>query len=168
MKIAIISDTHDNWPNITKALSFINDQGTEALIHCGDVCAPVTLKEICKRFTRPIHLVFGNVDGDEHLITKRVYEGVTPNVVLYKNIGEFELDGKKIAITHYPETAKALAKAGGFDLVFYGHNHKPWEEKIGSTWLVNPGNLANIFYKPSFALYDTVTDKLELKILEIL
>ena len=166
MKIAIISDTHDNWPNIKKVLDWIKKQGIEILIHCGDVCAPVTLKEICKQFTGQIHLVFGNVDGEEYAMTKRIYEGETPNVKLYKNIGEFEIDGKKIAITHYPKTAKALAKTDEYDLVFYGHNHKPWTEKIGNTHLTNPGNIANMMYKPSFATYDTKTDKLELKILD--
>jgi predicted phosphodiesterase len=34
--------------------------------------------------------------------------------------------------------------------------------------LVNPGNLAGMFYKATFAIYETKTDKLELKILETL
>jgi predicted phosphodiesterase len=50
-------------------------------------------------------------------------------------------------------------------MVFYGHDHKPWEEMIGETRIVNPGNLANIFYAPTFAIFDTETGKLELKIL---
>ena len=52
------------------------------------------------------------------------------------------------------------------DLVFYGHTHKPWEEKVGNCRLVNPGEVAGQRFKPTFALYDTQTDKLELKILE--
>lgn len=169
MKIAIISDTHDNWVNIKKALDIINSQGAEALIHCGDVCAPVTLKKISEQFTNPIHLIFGNIDGEEYLMTKRVYEGEIPNVELYKNIGEFEIDGpprlasgeagKKVAITHYPETAKALAQSGNHDAIFYGHSHKASVEKIGNTHLVNPGNVAGIIHPASFAIWDTNTNQ---------
>ena len=53
-----------------------------------------------------------------------------------------------------------------FNLVFHGHTHKAWEEKINETRMINPGELAGQFYKPTFAIYDTETDKLELKILE--
>jgi uncharacterized protein len=67
---------------------------------------------------------------------------------------------------HYPEIAKKLAESGNYDAVFYGHTHRPWEETIGSCRLVNPGELAGQRYKPCFAIYDTETDKLELKILE--
>jgi hypothetical protein len=32
--------------------------------------------------------------------------------------------------------------------------------------MINPGELAGQFYKPTFALYDTETNSIELKILE--
>ena len=32
--------------------------------------------------------------------------------------------------------------------------------------MINPGELAGQFYKPTFAVYDRTTEKLELKILE--
>jgi hypothetical protein len=32
--------------------------------------------------------------------------------------------------------------------------------------MINPGEMANQFYKPTFAVYDTITLKLELKILD--
>lgn len=166
MKIAIISDTHDNLVNIQKAIAWMKQNDIKVIIHCGDACAPLTLREISKAFEGPIHFVFGNVDGEEYLITKRVYAGETANISLYKNIGELELNGKKIAITHYPQTAQALARTGDYDLVFYGHSHEPWEEKIGKTQLVNPGTLAGLFTKATFAVYDFDNDQLTLKMIE--
>ena len=65
-----------------------------------------------------------------------------------------------------PEIAKQLAASKKFDLVFCGHTHKPWEEKIGVCSLINPGNLSNLIHKASFAVFDLESDKLELKILE--
>ena len=110
-------------------------------------------------------MVFGNVE-DRELTAQKAKD--FSNVKHYGDLGETEIGGKKIAFIHYPEKAKELAKSGKYDLVFYGHNHKPWEETIGHCRLVKPGTLAGLFNKATFAVYDTETDKLELKILEVL
>lgn len=165
MKIAIVSDTHDNLPNFKKAVDWIKKQGIEIIIHCGDACAPATLGEILRDYSGTMYFVFGNVDGDLFRITKLSYEGF-PNLKVCGESGEVELEGKKIAFCHFPEFARGLAHTQDYELVFYGHTHKPWEEKIGKCRLINPGNLANLFYQPTFAVYDFQTDELELKILE--
>lgn len=171
MKIAILSDSHDNVPNIEKALKYINEQGIETIIHCGDLCAPSILIQVLEpNFKGKIYLVHGNV-GDPELLEEvaKKYK----NVEMCGDIGKIELDGKKIAFTHFPSVGRELAETGKYDLVFYGHTHKPWEEKLKIencklkiVKLVNPGTLAGMFYKASFAIYDTKKDKLELKILE--
>ncbi len=162
MKFAIISDTHDNWANIDKVLAYLKQENSEALIHCGDVCAPITMLRIAEGFTGPIHLCIGNVDGDPFRMLQLVHDGKAPNVTIYEEVGEFELDGKKIAINHYPTIAQKLAQSGSYDLVFHGHSHKPWEETIDSARLINPGNVANMIYPPTFATYDTATNDLQL------
>ncbi|MDD5040585.1 MAG: YfcE family phosphodiesterase [Patescibacteria group bacterium] len=167
MKIAIVSDSHDNLPNIEKTLTFITNEHVETLIHCGDVCAPGTLKFFSDHFAGPIHLCFGNVDGDKYNMARLAYEECK-NVKIHGDIGELQIGEMRIAFVHYPYMAKALAAEAAHDIVFYGHNHKPWEEMVGSTKLVNPGNLANIFYQPTFALYDTETGALALKMLNTL
>jgi len=164
MKIAIVSDTHDNWSNLEKFLAYLNTQDIDMLIHCGDVCAPATLEIILNKFDKPVHLCLGNVDGDQEGINE--LSDKFKQFEFHGEVGKLNAEGKRIAFTHLPWTAKDLAKQGEYDLIFYGHTHEPWEEKIGDTRLVNPGNLANMFYKPTFAIYDTKQDKLELKILE--
>jgi putative phosphoesterase len=165
MKIAIISDSHDNMANLKKAMDWIKKEEIEVVIHCGDVCAPATLREILQEFSGKFHLVFGNVDGDRFGMAKIAFKEF-PGLKIWGELGELEIDGKKIAFTHFPRFAQGLAAEQQYDIIFYGHDHKPWEKKIGKTRLVNPGNLAGLFYKASFAVYDTKTDKLELKILE--
>ena len=71
----------------------------------------------------------------------------------------------RISISLNPNVGKKLAESGKYDLVFYGHNHKPWEEKINTCKLINPGTLAGLFNKSTFAILDTETKKLELIIL---
>jgi len=166
MKIAIISDTHDNVPNLEKALAWMKENNIEQLIHCGDLCAPsILIKTLAPNFSGAIHMVFGNVEDRELTFAKAKDFS---NVKHYGDLGETEIGGKRIAFIHYPEKAKELAESGKYDLVFYGHNHKPWEETVGNCRLVNPGTLAGLFNKATFAVYDIATDKLELKILELL
>jgi len=165
MKIAILSDSHDNLPNIYKALDYINKHGAEMIIHCGDIAAAGVLKEIAEKFSGPIHLVLGNVTSDlETLKMKSAdYKHVKVN---YDDPVELKAAGKKIAFTHYPETGRQLAESGKYDYVFYGHSHKPWQEKIKNTQLINPGTLGGLFNKATFALWDTKKEEPELIILE--
>ena len=174
MKIAIISDTHDNVPNLEKALAWMKENKIEQLIFCGDLCAPSMIREVLvPNFSGQIHLVFGNVEDREQ--TPKV-AGQFKNVKHYGDWGEFKIDppspnsfgetSKKIAFVHFPEEAKKLAQSGKYDFVFYGHTHKPWTEKIGKTEMLNPGTLAGMFNKATFAVWDTKTGEMELKILE--
>ena len=163
-KIAIISDSHDNLANIYKMLDYLKKEKIKIMIHCGDVCAPSVMKEIADKFDGEIHLVFGNVDGDQEKM-KELAEGLN-NLTIYGQVGELDLDGKKIAWCHFPWQAERLAESSKYDLVFYGHDHKPWEKKIGKTVLRNPGTLAGLFAKATFAVYNTETDKAELILLE--
>ncbi|MBL7155980.1 MAG: metallophosphoesterase [Candidatus Pacebacteria bacterium] len=165
MRIAIISDTHDNLPNFKKAIDLIKKEQIKTVIHCGDMGRPDTLRQILKGFSNKFFLVFGNVETDyfyeEEVICKEF-----PNLKIFPEIGEIEINNKKIAFCHVPKLAKVLAQTGKYNIVFYGHTHKPWEEKIGECRLVNPGNLSGIHYQSTFAVFDTKTNKLELKILQ--
>ena len=161
MKIAIVSDTHDNLANIKKAIDLMKKEKVEVLLHCGDISTQETLDEIAKNFFGEFHFVLGNME-----------EKKFPEEIFAENFKELKTEDKKISFTHFPDIAKELAKSQNYDIVFYGHTHKPWEETLrrGSgreTRLVNPGNLAGIWYRATFAIYDTKTDKLELKILDL-
>ncbi len=151
MKFAIVSDTHDNIKNFNKIIDFLNKEKIEVILHCGDICNQETIDEAVKNFKGEIKFVIGNGDYELENIPETM---------------EIEFDGKKIFFNHYPDVAKKMAESGKYDLVFYGHTHKPWEEKIGSCRLVNPGESAGQHLKPTFAIYDTKKDFLELKILE--
>lgn len=166
MRVAIVSDSHDNLATMEKACAWLSQAQVKLLLHCGDVCSLSTLKEMSESFKGEIHLVFGNVDGDTFSMLKAEREGKLPNVKFYGESGELKIGGKKIGFCHAPLSARGLAASGKYDLVFYGHTHQPWEEKVGNCRLVNPGTLAGMFSKATFAVYDTRTDKLELKLIE--
>ena len=152
MKIAIVSDTHNNWMNFKKAIDWIKKQKIQLILHCGDISSQETIDEARKYFdeNNDIKFVKGNADYGLDLPDKM----------------ELNFNGKKIAFVHFPNIAKKLTQVGKYDLVFYGHTHRPWDEKVGETHMINPGELAGQFYKPTFAVYDTATNNLELKVLE--
>lgn len=166
MKIAVVSDTHGNVANFKKSIDWINKEGIQIILHCGDIGSPESLKESLENFKQKFFGVFGNMDKSFKILVGE-YNKI-PNTEIKESIFKTEIDGKKIAFTHFPNTAKKLAQSGKFDIVFYGHTHRAWDEKVGNTHMINPGELAGQFYKPTFAVYDTATGNLELKILETL
>ena len=170
MKIAIFSDSHDNWPNIEKAIKYLDKNKIRLIIHCGDVCAPSTLEEMVKLFKgEQIHLVKGNVDGDIEGF-KNVEKKYAQKLKFYGQTGLLTLKIKnlklKIVFCHDPFVAKKMAESQKYDFVFHGHTHKPWQEKIGQTTIINPGTLAGLFSKATFAIFDTQTKKAQLILLE--
>lgn len=165
MKIAIISDSHDNLPNIEKAIHYINQEKIRIIIHCGDVCAPIILGEFAKLFKgKEIHVVKGNVDGDTDGFKE--FAKKYPKIKYHGNTGKMGIDGLSLAFCHFPDVAKKITESQKYDFVFYGHSHKPWQEKIGKTTMLNPGTLAGLFNKATFAIFDTETKKAQLILLE--
>lgn len=163
MKIAICSDSHDNLLNIEKFLLFCENDKIETILHCGDWCAPATLRFFREHFPGEIYGVIGNVHGGETDMQKKAAEN---NINLQKDASIIKLSEIKIRITHFPEKAKKMANENNCQLILYGHNHKPWIENINDTYLINPGTLAGMFYKSTFAIIETETLKADLKILE--
>lgn len=160
MLIAILSDSHDNIWNLARALEQVQAAGAEALIFCGDFCAPFTLTQIGQGFAGPVYAVLGNNDGDPRLLLQNAL--AVGNVTLHGQFAELTLDGQRVAVNHYPEIARPLAHSMQYDLVCYGHNHLPKIEWIGDTLLVNPGEVMGRFGSPTWALYDTRTRQCEL------
>ncbi len=167
MRLAVVSDSHDNLATAKKAVAWLNRQKIKIMIHCGDVSSPAMLKEISKRFKGEIHLILGNIGPIGN--TKDLFRIKTfglKNVKFYGLTGDLKINNKRIGFGHEPEAGEKLAKTKKYDLVFFGHTHQPWEKKVGHCRLVNPGTLAGMFSKATFAVYDTKTDKLELKLVE--
>ena len=160
MKIAVFSDVHDNLERWREAAEIIKREKIKIGICCGDTGDLETLGEIARTFDK-VYLVIGNLDYNIKNKTSLFPE----NVEWFMDFGEFKIDGKNIALVHNQHTAKKLAKSCEYDVVFYGHTHTPWEEKIGNTVLLNPGEISGQFGRASFAIYDLQKQKAELKIL---
>ena len=158
MKLAVFSDTHDNIWKIDKALALTDE--AEVIIHCGDLCSPFVIKHFGKAAKkRPIHVIWGNNDGDIQMISQ--VASVFPEFKLHGILAEFEVDGVRIALNHYPKIARALAGTGDYDLVCYGHDHTAHNSRVGECVLLNPGELMGMMGSSSFAMFDTTDRSVE-------
>lgn len=148
MLIGILSDTHDNMPQIRKAVDLFNSCGVAHVIHAGDFGAPFTfriLKDLKAEFTG----IFGNNDG-ERLLLQKISKGR-----VFRQPHIFELDCKKIVVIHEHHIVNPLAESGHYDIVVYGHTHEPDVRKVGKTLVVNPGETGGWLYgKSTVALVD--------------
>lgn len=152
MKIAVLSDSHDNLWKLEAAAEAI--RSAEAVIHCGDLCSPFMVRRLAEiAGDRPIHIVWGNNDGDQFLIG-RVAAGF-PQVVLHGALAEIELAGWRVAVTHYPQIALGLSRSGMYDLVCYGHDHVRNASNEGPCLRLNPGELMGMKGASSLALVET-------------
>lgn len=158
MKIAILSDSHDNFCTISDAVKQANDANCEALLFAGDLVAPSALEYLCE-FKGHIHFIWGNNEGEKAKITQMIEQN--KNVILHGETMEEDVGGLKFFMTHYPRIGQIAAGFGGFDVVVYGHDHIYHEEKVGDTLLLNPGELHGQKRAATFMILDTETKTIE-------
>lgn len=161
MKVAIISDIHDNLVNFKKCLDWCQAEKIETIICCGDITNSETLKYLSDNFSSDIYIIKGNMEiyGESEIEKYR-------NIKYLGRYGIFELTGKKIGVCHEPEFINKVLDTGECDVVFYGHTHQPWTEDRSGVKIYNPGTLGGVFNKATFAFWDTKEEEPELKILE--
>ena len=164
MRIAILSDIHDNVWKLAAALEAVAD--ADALICCGDLCSPFIVHQLGRGFAGPIHVVLGNNDGDLYRITANAQQ--YDHVRIHGELFRGELGGRRVAVNHYDNIARAIAASGEFDVVCYGHNHVYSVERIGRTLAINPGAIMGSAFSAdgrgrdvasTFMISDTATDE---------
>lgn len=162
MKIAIISDIHDNAHNIIMALNQIKNFNIEEIVFLWDFCWAAIAGILCASPIK-IRAIWGNNDGDKSLITKLSLKEWSNLEMGFDVFDIIEIDNRKLFLSHYPLLAKSMAKSWDFDAVFYGHNHLKNKEFIWDCLVVNPGEIGA--YKTgiaTFAIYDTKNNDAEI------
>ncbi len=130
MKVGILSDTHDNLPQIEKAIELFNRERVDFVLHAGDFVAPFTIAKF-QALSCPWAGVFGNNDGEKKGLAAvsqdRIQEGP-----LRTTIG-----GRKITVVH--DIASINPQIEKANLIVFGHTHKQSALKQGDELLINPG-----------------------------
>lgn len=162
MRVAVISDIHDNLWNLAAAIEHVS-AAAERLICCGDLCSPFVM-DVLARFPGPVDIVFGNNDADLFRITRKS----SGRVRVHGELFETELDGKQVAVNHFDYLARPMAASGLYDIVCYGHNHNFSVARVGRTLAINPGPVMGARFPgkwedvlPTFVMVDTATGTVE-------
>ena len=131
MKILIISDTHRKHENLLKVLE--RECPVDLLIHLGD--AEGYEDYIAEQAGCPVEVVAGNNDFFSSLPREK----------------ELQIGKYKVLITHghyyYVNTGiediEREAEGRGFDIVMFGHTHRPIIDYHKDVIALNPGSLSS-------------------------
>ena len=164
MRLAIVSDIHDNLWNLAAAMQVM--RSADVLLCCGDLCSPFVIDELAS-FPGPVHIVFGNNDADLYRITAKAAK--KPNCHIHGELFHDTFDGRRLAMNHFDYLARPIAKSGDYDVVCFGHNHEFEVSRQASALLINPGPIMGAKFTSgkwqdtaaTFVVYDTSADMAE-------
>lgn len=159
--IGVMADSHDNLTAVRKAVSLFKDVKCELVIHAGDFVAPFAAQEM-GALDCPVKAVFGNCDGEKLGLEKA-----------FESLGEikeapmaFSHAGKDFLVCHYHFSIRSYLSLGKYDIIIFGHTHKPEIRKKGKTLLLNPGETCGwLSGKSTVVLLDPATLKAEIILL---
>ncbi len=132
--IGLMSDSHDNLVAVKKAVRFFRQMKCRLVIHAGDFVAPFTAKEL-SHLSCPVKAVFGNCDGEKKGLEKALH----PFGQIREEPFVFSHSGKEFLIVHVPFSVKEYISKGRYDVIIFGHTHKPEVAKKDGSLLINPG-----------------------------
>jgi hypothetical protein len=157
--IGVMSDSHDNVTHIRKAVALFKDAGCGLVLHAGDLIAPFAARELAA-LGCPVKAVFGNCDGEKQGLEMVLEKfGTIQDAPLL-----FSHGSRRILLVHYHFSIATYASSGKYDIIVYGHTHKPDIRREGQTLLLNPGEAGGwLTGKSTVALLDP--EKLEVDIL---
>lgn len=144
MKVLIVSDTHKSNGNFYKVLG---EQKPDLVIHCGD--AEGSEDELEAAADCPVRIVLGNNDFFSQLPRE-----LTLEVGSYK---VWVVHGHNYYVSMGNERLKREASDRGFDIVMYGHTHRPVVDEEGDVIAVNPGSLSyprQEGHRPSYVIME--------------
>ncbi|MBE0568631.1 MAG: metallophosphoesterase [Deltaproteobacteria bacterium] len=133
MKLGILSDSHDHRGAAEGALLLFRAEGVGMVFHLGDVCSPAVLAGY-RDLPIPLRGVFGNNDDDRDGLQEATGGAFRQGPHIET------VDGRKVLLAHsYAQLQTELTGQGRFDLVLFGHTHRPLTMHVGTALVLNPG-----------------------------
>ena len=138
VKIGVVSDTHDQLPNVARIVELLNRAGVERVVHTGDITQAKTL-EVLARLEVPLHGVFGNNDAGERVALEAAAARYS------MKLGDPPLElvwaERRIVVVHDPRELGA-ARRGKHDVALHGHTHRRTIDRCDGRLVFNPGECA--------------------------
>jgi putative phosphoesterase len=132
--VGILSDSHDNRETLRKAVNIFNHQRCDLVLHAGDLVAPFAAAEL-EALSCPVKAVFGNCDGET--------AGLTNTIRSFGKIKEppfvFRFQGLEFLMIHTQFSLDKFIRSDLYDVIVYGHTHRPEIRQEGRSLVINPG-----------------------------
>jgi len=161
--VGLISDTH--IPSRAKAIPnkvFEIFNGVSLILHAGDLTQLSVIDELQQ--LAPVVAVSGNMDQSE------VRE-------ILPKMNSAKVYNRKIGVTHDPgifsgtRRMKTIVKQNNFNVLVFGHTHRPSIRQAEEALFINPGSPTNplppFITKPTVALLKITKEKIEPEIIKI-
>jgi putative phosphoesterase len=149
-KVGVVSDTHvpararEIPPKVFDLFS-----GADYVVHAGDMVSPSVAQEL--EAIAPLTAVHGNMDPQD--VTAK-----------YPKVNVLEAGGFRIGVTHDSLSPwrmgkmRELARANDFDVLVFGHTHRPYLKEEDGRIYLNPGSPTQpLLAEPSVAVI-TIND----------
>ena len=161
--VGLISDTH--IPTKAKAIpeKALNAlKNASLIVHAGDLIQLSVVDDLEK--LAPVMAVCGN--ADRHEVKERL-----------PNMDSVRIYHWKIGVIHDAgalwgtRKMKRIAKQNSFDVLVFGHTHRPTFKQENKALFINPGSPTNplppFLVKPTIALLRITREKIEPEIIQI-
>lgn len=152
MRIAILSDTHNERIRLRSVVAECRAEKIHVLIHCGDSTSPNLIEEM-DGFE--VIYTFGNGDSSQNQIHQAVLATHPNSYCGYSYQGP--VGGVQIGVAHgnMPELLDSMVESGKNTYIFSGHTHRRSDILVHTTRLINPGALGGTYHEEhSFAILD--------------
>lgn len=153
-----MADSHDNLIAVRRAIAIFQEVGCHLIIHGGDFVAPFTARELAS-LDCPLKAVFGNCDGEKMGLEEAIgpFGEIRPAPFIWAE------NNLRFLLTHLHHEVESLAHSGRYDVIIFGHTHRPEIKRIGQTLVINPGETGGwLTGQSTVALFDPLRREAEI------
>jgi len=166
VKIAILSDVHENYHNLLLCIEDMRKEGIDSVLFLGDFMNAGIARTLATA-SFPVFAILGNNDGDLIALYKESIRADSTLELHPRTYADVTLGGRRFFLTHYDDLVEMAVASELYDAVFFGHTHRHSLEKRGNCMVVNPGELsAHKYGKPTYAIVDSVKNEYRIQELE--
>ena len=139
MRIGVVSDTHNNLPNVRKIVALFNAADVDRVVHTGDITEPKVLHEF-GQLNAPMVGVFGNNDHDPDELAS-----IASSLGMEFSHAPLFLDWhqRRILVVHDPRELDDHLDAS-VHLALHGHTHLHNHYESDQGIVFNPGECAGL------------------------
>ncbi len=150
MQLGVISDTHDNIEKTIEALDIFSEKLIFTVLHCGDWVTPETFLSIASEAQQRKIRLYGVLGNNDIKYIDEFYliNSALPAPVDLPKKGDdyltFRVKDREFGIYHghNKNRLNEILQTHCFEALFVGHTHKPSEDFVKNTKVLNPGALS--------------------------